>query len=289
MASDVDLEPAPGKNYLEEVAARIRRHVPASALPEDNTDQLFAIYAVLALALGERVSEADVHNAWVAWMLGKEQEHPSFEPYSALDDQTARQDVPFAEAIRQAARELPGPSASLPGGHAGDPFLSALLPAGEPRSSHGKSEFLELYKLMVSSSEALVARRSAVNTFFLTLNGLLVTGIGLFIRDLAHLRVEAFGVLLLTVTGMVLCGAWRSLLTSFGQLNAGKFAVIGAMEQRLAAAIYNAEWNALKEGKDKRVYQSFTKRESVVPTLLLLGYFIFALLALLIGFSVLHV
>lgn len=43
----------------------------ADALPDEDTSSLFRIYAVSLLAKGEEVTREDVHNAWIAWMLGK--------------------------------------------------------------------------------------------------------------------------------------------------------------------------------------------------------------------------
>jgi len=133
-----------------------------------------------------------------------------------------------------------------------------LLPSGEPSSPENKAQFFELYKMMVSSSEALVSRRQGVNTFFLTMNGLLLTAVGLFVRGGSDGQLQAAGIL-------VLCSAWRSLIISFGQLNSGKFAIINTMERDLAASIYAAEWEALERGENSNVYRSFTSREVIVP------------------------
>lgn len=146
-----------------------------------------------------------------------------------------------------------------------DVVAETLLPNGAPSTPEAKQQFFELYRLMVASSEALVARRQGVNTFFLTMNGLLLTAVGLFVRGGGSGRLQAGGILVLAVAGVALCVAWRSLLISFGQLNTGKFAIINAMEKQLAAAIYAAEWEALDRGANPKVYRSFTSREVFVP------------------------
>src|SRR5207249_11688352 len=104
-----------------------------------------------------------------------------------------------------------------------------------------------------------------VNTFCLTSNGLLLTAIGLILRGGGHVRLHSAGIFVLAVAGAVLCGAWRTLIISFGQLNTGKFAIINEMEQRLAASIFAAEWEALERGENPAVYRSFTAREALVP------------------------
>ncbi|MFZ1440366.1 MAG: hypothetical protein WAS75_14695 [Candidatus Microthrix subdominans] len=143
-------------------------------------------------------------------------------------------------------------------------------------------EFFELYKLMVDSSERLVARRQGVNTFFLSINGFIMTVMGLLVQAEGKIQLQAGGVAIVAVVGLVLCQAWRSLLISFGQLNTGKFVVIDRMEDQLAASIYAAEWEALGKGKNDRVYRSFTKREADVPVFLGAVYSLAVVLGLVI-------
>jgi hypothetical protein len=94
-------------SYVTDLADAIRDEVDPDLLPEGDTASLFRIYAVLALAKGDRVTAEDVHNAWVAWMTASDADHPSIKPFSELSADARRQDEPFAEAIRVA---LAGPS-----------------------------------------------------------------------------------------------------------------------------------------------------------------------------------
>lgn len=91
-------------NYLDEIAHAIRRAAQPDALPDDDTSDLFRLYAVLLLAKDSEVTHEDVHNAWVAWMLNKGEYHPSLVPFEELDTQTQAEDSPFVEAIRDVAR-----------------------------------------------------------------------------------------------------------------------------------------------------------------------------------------
>ena len=163
------------------------------------------------------------------------------------------------------------------------PDLDAILfPNDVPKTGPEIDRLYDLYKLMVSSSEALVARRQGVNTFFLTINGALLTAIGLVIQGKGDRHLSAAGVVVLTLTGTILAAAWRSLLISFGQLNRGKFVVINRLELLLPAAIYAAEWKALGEGQDPKIYRSFTSREVWVPQTLVGVYLVAALLSILV-------
>lgn len=91
-------------NYLDRLAGAIRAEVPASRLPSDDTRALFRMYALLLLALGEDVTTRDVHNAWVAWMAERDDDHPSLVPYEQLASDVASEDGPYVEAIRRVAR-----------------------------------------------------------------------------------------------------------------------------------------------------------------------------------------
>ncbi len=95
--------------YLEQLADAIRDAVPEHLLPaEGDSRELFLIYAVLALAKGETVQPADVHDAWVAWMLARgEADHDSMVPFDQLPEDVQREDEPFVAAIRSVARDLP--------------------------------------------------------------------------------------------------------------------------------------------------------------------------------------
>jgi hypothetical protein len=60
-------------------------------------------FSVLLLAKGTGVTAEDVHNAWVAWILPRDQTHESLVPFAQLSAQTQSEDLPFVEAIRRVA------------------------------------------------------------------------------------------------------------------------------------------------------------------------------------------
>lgn len=91
-------------SYLDGVADEIRGAVRQDALPDEDTTDLFRLYAVLLLAKGDAVTREDVHNAWVAWMLARGEDHESLVPFSDLDPPTQVEDGPFVVAIREVAR-----------------------------------------------------------------------------------------------------------------------------------------------------------------------------------------
>ena len=254
--------------YLDEIANVVRSHLPTDRMPEGDTHELLLIYAVLVRTRGENVTGSDVHDAWAAWMASRTPDHPSLVEYGKLSEGIRREDAIFVEAIKRSARDL-GFSGESP-----STFTEILFPMGPPRDPADSAQAFDLYKIMVQSSEGLVGRRQAVNTFFLTMNGVLLTGSGVVIQNSNADTVAALGIAVFSLAGMILCAAWHSLIVSFGQLNRGKFQVINAIERHLRAAIYAAEWEALGRGEDPKVYRSFTSREIWVPDSLLVLHLI---------------
>ena len=262
--------------YLDDIAARIRVHIPDDRMPDGGADELLRLYAVLLRAKGADVTDSDIHDAWSAWMANREKQHESLIEFGKLASGVQEEDRVFTKAVRRAADELGQSKPSRP------PFAAVLFPSGPPKDNVEAQQALDLYKIMVESSEALVGRRQNVNTFFLTMNGALLTAAGLIVQSSSRGGLSGLGVFVLAVTGAILCGAWRSLISSFGQLNRGKFQVINTIEQHLKAAIYAAEWEALGRGEDPKIYRSFTSREIWVPNALLILYVLTALAALLV-------
>jgi hypothetical protein len=92
-------------SYVDELAQAIRRVIPPRLLPDGDTTGLFRLYAVLAMAKGDRVVLEDVHDAWSAWMSEQDPEHPSLRPLRELPAEVQRADQPYLDAIRAVARD----------------------------------------------------------------------------------------------------------------------------------------------------------------------------------------
>ena len=134
---------------------------------------------------------------------------------------------------------------------------------------------LELYKIMLESSEALIQRRQKTNAFFITVIGSLLAIAGLLVKTGA-INSESYGILYgFSVVGLLLCNSWRNLIDNYGKLNKAKFDVILRLEKDLGAQIYSAEWVALGKGLRPKKYKSFTSTEKNVP--LYFGLLIMAL------------
>ena len=136
---------------------------------------------------------------------------------------------------------------------------------------------MEQYKLFVETSERLVARRQVVNTFFLSVNALALSALGLIAKEASQSPLIAIGIVAISAAAIVLCVAWKTLVGSYRQLNRGKFAVIDRLEERLPAALFRAEWAALGKGKNPEVYKPFTATEEVVSKIFIAIYALTAL------------
>jgi hypothetical protein len=91
-------------DYVTRIAQLIREELDPETLPDGPIDDLLRLYAVLALALGQDVCAADVHDAWVAWMVRRDSAHEALVPFDDLDKGTAGEDAPFVIAIRAVAQ-----------------------------------------------------------------------------------------------------------------------------------------------------------------------------------------
>ena len=138
---------------------------------------------------------------------------------------------------------------------------------------------MEQYKLFVETSERLVARRQVVNTFFLSANALALSALGLIAKEASQSPLIGFGIVAIAVAALLLCVAWKTLVGSYRQLNRGKFAVIDRLEERLPAALFRAEWVALAEGKNPKVYKPFTATEEAVSLIFIVVYALISLCA----------
>ena len=129
---------------------------------------------------------------------------------------------------------------------------------------------LEQYRLYVEMADRVSQRRALANTFP-PLNTAVLTALGVWLPGRPPAQPWWLVVPLLAVLGE--CGAWFSLVRSYRLLNAAKYEVIGALEERLPASPYwRAEWWALGEGRDPRRYWPLSHIERAVPVFFGLTY-----------------
>ena len=120
-------------------------------------------------------------------------------------------------------------------------------------------------------ADRISARRGFANTFFLTLNTAVLTTVGVVWARPPRYANWGLAIPLVVLLGE--CLTWFWLVRSYRQLNAAKYAVIGALEERLPASPYwKAEWNALGEGRARVRYWPITHLEQGVPLLFMAAY-----------------
>lgn len=140
-----------------------------------------------------------------------------------------------------------------------------------------REHLLEQYKLFVETALKTTEQRQSANKYFLTVSAFLVSLFGV-LADLSSTgtlegRIWSF---LVPVAGLLVCVTWMTIIKSFRQLNTGKFEVIHELETLLPAALFDAEWEALGEGKGAD-YTPTTHVEILVPKIFAGLYLVLAL------------
>lgn len=129
------------------------------------------------------------------------------------------------------------------------------------------NQLLELYKIMVTSSEQLIQRRQITNGFFITVIGAIIGASGFLVKEKVLTDSTVLILVFPILIGLLMCRSWKNLIENYGKLNAGKFQVIHRIERSFDVQVFAAEWVALGKGARKEKYQSFTSTEQNVPNL----------------------
>ena len=149
-----------------------------------------------------------------------------------------------------------------------------------------KDVIMEQYKMFVQTSEDLVSRKQAVNTFYVTLNSILLGGIvSVFCALPDFLTGHSYLIYLLTVflsaIGVTVCLSWITLLYSYSDLNSSKMAIISCIEEHLALKLFDTEWAILTRTIGNKKYKSFTVKEVAIAWIFFALYIILAVASVL--------
>ena len=142
-----------------------------------------------------------------------------------------------------------------------DKFQSTLF-NNDNNNSNSANQILEYYKLCIAAAEQISDRRQNANSFFLTINTVLISFVSYSSIEELTINWSFFAV---SLSGIAICFMWRRLIISYKDLNSAKFKVILALEEKLPVKAYAAEWISLGEGKDPLIHKPFSKLESHVP------------------------
>lgn len=124
---------------------------------------------------------------------------------------------------------------------------------------------LEIYKSYLESIENISDRRQSANSFFLSINTAIAGAVGYIFSDDNAKQSFSLSLIILSLSGVVICYTWYRLIKSYRQINSSKFKVLHEIEKMLPIAPFDLEWKTLGSGKDFKRYIPFTKVESIIP------------------------
>lgn len=87
--------------YIELIATRIGAKCDMKLKGEGR--RLLLIYAVLCLSKGAKITNADVHDAWCAWMVDINPVHECLVPFPRLSKKVQALDSIYRDAIKDTA------------------------------------------------------------------------------------------------------------------------------------------------------------------------------------------
>jgi hypothetical protein len=155
-------------------------------------------------------------------------------------------------------------------------FLAEKRNYGKEYSRH----VIVQYRLYVEMADRISSRRAKANEFFVSVNTALIATISILAELKPSLISMTFWwVLATSFAGILVCWTWLSTISSYRQLNSGKFKIINAIEQELPLAMYNAEWAYLKPKGGVAKYNQLTNVERWVPKIFATLYFVLLIIA----------
>jgi hypothetical protein len=147
-----------------------------------------------------------------------------------------------------------------------------------------KKHMLEQYKLCVEMADRISSRRGTTNNFFLSLNSLLVTAIGILSRlGSVFAAFNFWWVIVASFAGLLFCWCWSTNIRCYRELNAAKFKVINAMENKLPVAAFEAEWKWLNPKSKTIKYPQLTRVEHWVPVIFAVLYIVLIGIAIILA------
>lgn len=152
-----------------------------------------------------------------------------------------------------------------------------------------KKHLLEQYKLCVEMADRISARRSTANSFFLSVNTLLVAAIGILPQLGSNfISFSLLWAIIASAAGILFCLCWATTIRRYRDLNMAKFDVINAIEERLPASAFKTEWKYLCKEKKADEYKHLTATEHWVPIIFAALYVLLIVVTLILSRSLLY-
>jgi glucan phosphoethanolaminetransferase (alkaline phosphatase superfamily) len=127
--------------------------------------------------------------------------------------------------------------------------------------------------LMDKTSE----RRLECNRYFISLNSLLVSIIGIINFIGVFLNIQIVWLIFTIFFGVVLNVVWISLLNSYKNLNDARFHIIHLIEERLPISPFHQEWEYVENEQEEK-YSLLSQKEKNIPWMFIGLYIILIVL-----------
>ena len=163
-------------------------------------------------------------------------------------------------------------------------FESSLFVIDEKKyGKEYKKHMLEQYKLYVDMADKIQSRRSTANNFFLTVNTLLITAVGILTRlGSSFVSFNLYWVAITSFAGILFCWTWLVTIKCYRNLSDAKFRIINAIERKLPVAAFDIEWACLTQQDKDSKYPELTKVEKWVPIIFGFLYFVLIVIGVLL-------
>jgi hypothetical protein len=131
-----------------------------------------------------------------------------------------------------------------------------------------ETDFMTLFRDYVESAHQISRLRHQANTFFSSINTVLLMATGLVPSAVTDSTEDTGTNWQVALAGVLLCLIWRRMIIAYSDLNSAKFKVINEIEEHLPLAAYKKEWQHFKTAGGR----SLTSVESWVPRLFMGAY-----------------
>ncbi|PIP86970.1 hypothetical protein COW81_02800 [Candidatus Campbellbacteria bacterium CG22_combo_CG10-13_8_21_14_all_36_13] len=134
-----------------------------------------------------------------------------------------------------------------------------------------KDHMLKQYDIYIQTLNHNSDTRQKTNTYFLTLNTLLITALGVsFTKETPF--ISNGGQLSIPFIGIIFCVIWWAIMYSYKQQAIVKNKIIQCVEEYLPLSLYKAEWSILNS-KDDKIKYYFPKISLLIPWVFFILYF----------------
>lgn len=136
--------------------------------------------------------------------------------------------------------------------------------------SVSESTLRDYYKILNSSVDEYERRKQTINSFFLTLNSILITGFGFISANFERGKEYRLGIFSLSIIGILSIFEWKKLVDHINAHIKIKNELMSTLEKQLPVEIFRSESLLLFQSKKKRHKHFFL--ESKIPLTFLFLY-----------------